>query len=110
MKIVTWAAVAVTALFALMNVGAVLEPGVDAPFRVVGAVLAVVGAGAAVGLGTRRSWGAPAVVVAGALNVAAALAGLFAHEEGAGLGLVVGGLGVLLGALAARGSTRTVAA
>lgn len=101
MKIIKWTAVAVTALFVLMNLGAVVEPDVDAPYRVVAVVLAIGGVAAAVGLGANQPWGRPAVILVGALNVVTALAGLFTNQEGAVIGVVVGGLGVILGALAA---------
>ena len=39
MKIIRWAAVAVTALFVLMNAGAAFDPGQPAWARIVGAVL-----------------------------------------------------------------------
>ena len=101
MKIVKWAAVGVTALFVLMNLGA----AVDAPtmwVRIVGAVLGVAGIAAAFGLATNQPWGATAVVGVGVLNVVGSLAALTAHEDGWAIGLVVGALGALLGLLAGR--------
>ena len=108
MQIIKWAAVAVTALFALMNVGAVAESELDASLRAGAAVLAVIGAVAAFGLATDRSWGRVAVVAAGALNVAAAALAMVADEPGAVIGIVVGGVGVVLGALAPSASERPV--
>lgn len=110
MKAVTWAAVAVTALFALMNLGAVFESEVDTPYRIVGAVLAVVGAGAAAGLGTGQPWGRASVVSVGALNVIASIIGLLVDQEGAVIGIVVGALGVVLGWLSPSESGRATAA
>lgn len=109
MKILKWAAVAVTALFALMNLGAVADGDIDTVYRVVAAVLAILGAAAAVGLGANQSWGRVAVVGVGALNVAASITGLFTDQAGAVIGIVVGGLGVVLGALAASDTKRPVA-
>jgi hypothetical protein len=108
MKIVKWAAVAVTGLFVLMNLGAVLEPDVDTPFRVFGAVLGLAGAAAAVGLGTSQSWGRAAVIGVGVLNVIGSVVALLADQQGAGIGIVVGGLGAVLGLLAGPESKRTV--
>jgi hypothetical protein len=98
-KILKWAAVAVTALFALMNLGAVLGSDVDTPYRVIAAVLGVSGAAAAIGLAANQGWGKAAVVAVSALNVVTAIAGLFTDQQGAVIGIVVGGLGVALGAL-----------
>jgi hypothetical protein len=102
MKIVKWAAVAVTALFVLMNAGAVLDPGTDVatPYRVVAAVLALAGVVAVVGLAMNATWGKAAVIVVGGLNLATSITGLFTDLDGSALGIVVGGLGVVLGALA----------
>ncbi|MET0525798.1 MAG: hypothetical protein ABWZ91_13415 [Nocardioides sp.] len=101
MKLIRWAAVAVTALFVLMNIGAAVDPDLDTWVRVVGAGLALVGIPAAVGLALDRAWGRPAVIGAGALNMAGAVAAIIADLEGGAIGLVVGGLGVVLGALSA---------
>lgn len=100
MKIITWAAVAITALFVLMNAGAALDPEQAAWVRAFGAVVGVAGVAALVGLATGRGWGRPAVIAVGALNVAGSIAALVDGQEGGLIGLVVGCLGVLLGALA----------
>ena len=110
MKIIRWAAFAVTVLFALMNLGAAIDPEQQGWVRVVGAVLAVAGAVAATGLALNRAWGRAAVIAVGALNVAAALVAMVNDEDSFVIGLVVGGLGVLLGALAGREAEQTVAA
>ena len=106
MKVIKWAAVAVTTLFVLMNLGAVFQPEVDTPYRIVAAVLALVGAAAAIGLGANQSWGPTAIIVVGGLNVVTAITGLFADQEGAVIGVVVGGLGVVLGALVGGGGAK----
>ncbi len=111
MRILKWAAVAVTALFALMNLGAALgEGGSGAGARVLGAVLFVAGAVAATGLATGRAWGRAAVVAVGAANILAAVVALIAGTEGAVVGLVVGGLCVVLGAMAPARSEQPVVA
>ena len=110
MKILKWAAVAVTALFVAMNLGAVPDGDIDTGYRVVAAVLAVAGLVAAVGLGMNQSWGRAAIIVVGGLNVLTAVTGFFTEQEGVVIGIVVGGLGVILGALAAGDTRRPVAA
>ncbi len=109
MKILKWAAVAVTALFALMNLGAVLEPDLETPYRAVAAILGVAGVAAAAGLGFSQPWGTRAVIAVGALNVVMAITGLFTDQQGAVIGIVVGGLGVALGALTGETKTRMAA-
>jgi predicted ferric reductase len=110
MRIIRWAAFAVTVLFALMNLGAAIDPDQHTWLRVAGAVLAIAGAAAATGIALNRTWGRPAVIAVGALNVAASLVALVNDEEGFVIGLVVGGLGVLLGALAGRETEQGVVA
>ncbi len=100
MKIIRWAAVAVTALFVLMNAGAAFDPGQPAWARIVGAVLGAAGLVAALGLAVNRSWGWVLVVAVGVLNCLGAVAALVLGGGGFAPGLVVGGLAVLLGLLA----------
>ena len=102
MKIVKWAAVIVTALFVLMNLGVAFDPDQDDWVRVVGGVLAAVGIPALIGLATAQDWGRPAVVAVGLLNAAGGVAALVDDQEGAVIGIVVGGLGALLGFLSGR--------
>lgn len=99
MTFIRWSAVAVTALFSLMNIGAVVQPEVDSRYRIVAAVLALAGAAAAVTLGTNQAGGRVAVITVGGLNILTAITGLFTDQEGAVVGIVVGGLGVILGIL-----------
>lgn len=103
MKIIKGAAVAATALFVLMNAGTVPDSDLGTAYRVIGAVLAVVGLIAAVGLATGQAWGSQAVIGAGVLNLAAAISGLFTDQDGVVVGLVVASLGIALGALARGG-------
>ena len=110
MKLIRWAAVAVTALFVLMNIGVVVDPDMDTWIRIVGAGLALVGIPAVIGLAMDLPWGRPAVIGVGALNVAGAVAGIIADLDGGAIGLVVGGLGVVLGAFSAPSQPSRVAA
>ena len=99
MKIIRWAAVAVTALFVVMNLGAAFDPEQSDAVRIGGAVLAAVGIPAVVGLALRQSWGRVAVIGVGVLNVVAGIVAIAGNEDGGAIGIVVGGLGTLLGAL-----------
>jgi hypothetical protein len=65
---------------------------------------------AAIALATNQAWGRAAVIAAGGVNVAPAVFGLFIHESGAVTGIVVGGLGVVFGALCGAGDRQTVRA
>ena len=53
---IRWAAVVVTALFVLMNAGAVIDPAQPNWTRAVGAVLAVAGIAAGLGLALNKPW------------------------------------------------------
>lgn len=99
MKIIRWAAVVVTALFVLMNAGAVIDPAQPNWTRAVGAVLAVAGIAAGLGLALNKPWGWVAVVIVGALNCLGAVGALLLGGGGFLPGIVVGGLAVLLGIL-----------
>lgn len=112
MRIVRWAAVAVTVLMSLMNLGAALGSGDDklsAPILVAIAALAVAGFVAAIGLALRTVWGRPAVLAVGALNLLGAIIALINGGDGAVIGLVVSALILLLGTLSTdAGSARRV--
>ncbi len=110
MQIVKWAAVAVTALFALMNLGTVPDGDIDTAWRVFGAVMAIAGVVAAIAFAANQTWGRAAIIVVGGINVVAAVIGLFAGEAGTAIGIVVGGLGVVLGALSGTGTRQTARA
>lgn len=100
MKTIRWAAVAVTGLFALMNLGATADTDLAGWVRVGAGLLAAAGAVAAAGWATDRPWGRTAVTVVGALNVAGAVTALVRDEAGGAVGLVLGGLAVALSVLA----------
>lgn len=99
MNLIRWAAVAVTALFVAMNLGAALDPASTFALRVVGAMLAAAGAAGVVGLATNRPWGRAAVIAVGALNTLGAVAALLIGQDGFVVGIVVGVLGMVLGVL-----------
>jgi hypothetical protein len=110
MKVIRWAAVAVTALFALLNLGAAVDGEMDGWVRTVGAVLCLAGIVAIVGFVRNLDWGRAAVIAVGVLNVTGAVAALIADEPGGVIGLVVGTLGAALGFLAGQPErTRAVA-
>lgn len=106
MHILKWAAVAVTALFVLMNLGAVADPELAPGYRIAGVALALLGLVAVAGLAWSRTWGRPSTIAAGAANTLAAITTLFTGSEGALIGIVVGGLGLVLGLLVAPGPRR----
>jgi len=110
MKTIRWAAVAVTALFVLMNLGAALDSEQAGWVRAFGAVLAPLGAAAAVGFARGLPWGRPAVIGVGVVNAGGAFAALIADEDGFVPGIIVAGLAVVLGALADGGRPRIAAA
>jgi hypothetical protein len=109
MKILRWAATALTLLMTLMNLGVVFDSQQSDGVRVLGAALTAVGV-AAVALAFGRRW-APAIVAAAAANLVAALVGLVAGWEGAAIGLalnaVIGVLAMVAAAPARRGSVTT---
>lgn len=96
MKIIHWAAIVVTALFVLMNLGAAADSDFSAATRVAALVLAVAGVAAAFGMATNASWGVAATIVVGVINVAGGVIAVAADEDGGPIGIVVGGLAVLL--------------
>ena len=113
MKIVKWAAVLVTALMALMNLGVLLvaqstDTGTAA--IIFGVVLGVAGIAAVIGLTVNTSWGRMAVVGVGAVNAAAAIIFLTQNVEGASIGLAIAALGTVLGWFSPRASAPVVTA
>ena len=109
MALVKWAAVAVTLLMGLANLGQVLQTSGD----VVKAVALVLSAGAVVavvGIVVNASWGAVAIVAVGAVNLGAAVLAGAAGVDGWPIGLVLSAVGIVLGAAYARGSRSAAAA
>jgi hypothetical protein len=102
MRIIRWAAAAVTVLMSLMNLPIVFEAGSQKiPTAIAWAitVLGVVGIAAAIGLIRRARWGRPAVLAVGALNAVGAVIALINDSEGAVIGLVVSTLILVFGLL-----------
>ena len=102
MRIVRWAAAAVTILMSLMNLPFAVDAGNSNPPPALAwaiSLLGVLGIVAAIGLLRRSPWGRPAVLVIGAVNLAAAIAALIIGAEGAVIGLAVSSAIVVLGLL-----------
>ena len=100
MRIVRWAAAAVTILMSLMNLPfAIDDGGSNLPTALDWAVslLGVLGIISAIGLLRRVAWARPAVLAIGGVNLAGAIAALIVGMEGAVIGLVVSSLIVVLG-------------
>jgi hypothetical protein len=108
MLVIRWAAIALTTLFILMNLGAAFESEQATWVRIVGATLGVAGIVAAIGFAVGRRWGWVAVAVVGALNCLGAITTLVVGGEGFLPGLVVGGLGLVLGVLARPGARNSI--
>ena len=112
MRIVRWAAAAVTILMSLMNLPFAFDDGgadLAAPPRWAITVLGVVGIVAAVGLLRRAAWGRPALLTVGAVNLVGAVIAVATQMQGAFIGLTVSALIVVLGALARDGERTRVA-
>jgi hypothetical protein len=108
MKMITWAAIVATGLFALMNLGVVADGDIDTGWRITGVILGLLGALAAVGLGAGQPWGRSAVIAVGAANTTASIIGLVADQQGAAIGIVVGAAGVILGCLTPTSARRLI--
>lgn len=91
MKAIRWAAVVTTALMSLMNLPAGLDNGTGMPTWLswIATVVGVAGLVAAVGLARRVSWGRPAVLAIGLINLVGAVAALTVGWDGGGIGLVL---------------------
>jgi hypothetical protein len=107
MKIVRWAAVAVTILMSLMNLGVALDHGdTDRSAALVTGAVALGAAGlvAAAGLALRARWGRGAVLAVGVANLVGAVAAVAADREGAVIGIAVSLLVLACGALSPAGA------
>ena len=106
MGITRWAAIAVTSLMGLANLG--LLASSHLALKILGPVLAVAAVASVVGLLTKRPWGTRAVIAVGAANLIAAIAGALAGVNGWPVGLVLSGLAIVLAAVSNPGSRRAV--
>lgn len=105
MRTIRYTAVVATVLMALMNLPIVFDDGgqgLAKPLAALISLLGLAGLVAAIALATRRSWGAPAAVVVGALNVIGAVTALIMGVDSAVIGLVVSLLGTGFGIATAR--------
>ena len=90
MSIIRWAAVVVTTLMSLMNLGVVLgDPKPSAALLAFGLVVGLVGLVAAYGLARRTPWGRTAGLAVGAVNLVGAVVALATALDGGVVGLVV---------------------
>jgi hypothetical protein len=106
MGIAKWAAVAVTVLMGLANLGLIAQGNTG--LKILGLVLAVAAAVAAVGFTTQQSWSASAVIGVGVVNLAAAIIGAIAGLDGWPVGIVLSGLAIVLAAVSKPGPRRAV--
>ncbi len=104
--ITKWAAVAVTSLLGLANIGLVASSHLS--LKILGPVLAVAAVIAVVGLLTARSWGTQSVIAVGAGNLVAAFAGALAGVSGWPVGMVLSGLAIVLAAVSRPAGRRAV--
>jgi hypothetical protein len=103
MKIVRWAAAAVTVLMSLLDLPvafAAAEENIPVAIAWAISLLGAAGLAAAIGLVLRTDWGRPAVLVVGAVNAVGAVIALVRSQEGAPIGLVLSALILVLGFLA----------
>ncbi len=96
MTIVKWAAVVVTLLMGLANLGQTAQD-VSVALKVLGVVLGLAALVAVVGVLARRRWGAAAIIAIGAGNLGAAIIGAVAGVDGWPIGLVLAALGIVFG-------------
>ena len=112
MKFVRYAAAAATALMSLMKLPGVLDAAqgdisVPVPLAALISVFGVIGLVTVVAMLRRTAWALPAAVAIGVVNTIAAVIALAKSTEGAGIGLTVSLVGLVLSALATREATKT---
>src|SRR4051812_11545282 len=98
MGIAKWAAVAVTVLMGLANLGQLAQD--DLGLKILGSALAVAAAIAVGGYALRRSWGATAVIAVGAANLVGCVVAIIAGSDGWPVSLVLSALAIVLTAVA----------
>ncbi len=89
MKGIRWAAAAVIVLMSLMNVGVLTSPGSPMGLVVFGVVVGLLGFAAAFGLVRGASWGRPAGLAVGVVNLVGAVVALVTGLDGGAIGLAV---------------------
>jgi hypothetical protein len=94
MRIARWAAIAVTLLMGLANLGVITEGKIG--LTILGLVLASAAAIAVYGITAQRSWGVAAVIAVGVVNLAAAIVTAIAGLDGWPVGVVLSGLAIVL--------------
>ena len=100
MKTLRYTAAAATILMSLMNLPIAFNDGdMDLPKALAWLIslLGVIGIAAAIGLILGTSWGTPALIAVGVVNVIGALIALSADSEGAVIGLTVSTIMTVLG-------------
>jgi hypothetical protein len=106
MGIAKWAAVAVTVLMGLANLGLLTQNNLG--LQILGPVLAAAAVVAVVGYAIQTSWGAAAVISVGAANLVGSLVGATTGLEGWPVALVLSVLAIVLVAVARPGIRRAV--
>lgn len=101
MGIAKWAAIAVTVLMGLANVGLLTQDNLG--LNVLGPILGLMAVVAVVGSATQRSWGTAAIIATGAVNLVGSIVGAIAGFDGWPLGLVLSVLAIVLATLAQPG-------
>ncbi len=96
MTVIKWAAVAVTLLMGLANLGQIAQD-TAVGWKVLSLVLATAALVAIVGFIARRRWGTIAVIALGAVNLGAAITAAVAGFDGWPIGVVLSTLAVVLG-------------
>jgi hypothetical protein len=104
--ITKWAAIAVTSLMGLANIGLIASSHLS--LKILGPVLAVAAVISVIGLLTKRPWGTRSVIAVGVTNLIAAIAGALAGVSGWPVGMVLSGLAIVLAAVSSPGSRRAV--
>ncbi|MGH3509154.1 MAG: hypothetical protein ACRDPI_02865 [Nocardioidaceae bacterium] len=106
MGIAKWAAVAVTVLMGLANVGLVAEDNLG--LKVLGPVLGLMAIVAVVGCATGKAWGTTALIAVGAVNLVGSIVGAIAGFDGWPVGMVLSVLAIVLASVAQPGLRREV--
>ncbi|MGH3384419.1 MAG: hypothetical protein ACRDO1_07565 [Nocardioidaceae bacterium] len=98
MKFLRFACIVPLVLVSLLNVGYPFgaDPKPEPVLAIAAVALGVAGFVAALGLARNATWGIPAALAVGALNVVGALIALVTDSEGAIVGLVISMLALVL--------------